>query len=170
MAVVTVKSTGVTNATATPRVLNAANVASGNLRASQGMVAVANGDSIGSTYRLFRLRSSDSVHALRLYCSAITSAAADVGLYDIDTVNAGAVVDVDFFASAQSIASALAGTDISFEAGAAGGLLTNAEKRIWEALGLTADPFKEYDVTLTLTAAATAAGTVVLRCSHVSGE
>jgi len=170
MAVVALKSTGVTNATATPRVLNAANVANGNLRGSQGIAAVANGDSIGSTYRLFRLRSSDSVHALRLYCSAITSAAADFGLYDIDSVNAGAVVDADFFASAQSIASALPGSNITFEAGAAGGLLTNAEKRIWEALGLSADPFKEYDVVMTLTAAATAAGTVVLRATYISGE
>ena len=170
MAVVALKSTAITNATATPRVLNQANFAAGNLRASQGIAAVANGDSIGSTYRLFRLRSSDSVHAMRVYCTAITSAAADIGLYDIDTVNAGAVVDVDFFASAQSIATALSGTDVTFEAGAAGGLITNAEKRVWEGLGLTADPFKEYDVALTLTAAATAAGTTVLRCSFISGE
>jgi hypothetical protein len=170
MAVVTLKSAGITNATATPRVLNNANIYNGKLRGAQGMVAVANGDSIASVYRMFRIRSSDNVHALRLWCSAITSAAADVGLYDIDSVNAGAVVDVDFFASAQSLASALSATDIAFEAGAAGGLLTNAEKRIWEALGLTADPLKEYDVALTLTAAATAAGTVVLRSSYISGE
>ena len=66
MAVVALKSTGVTNATATPRVLNAANVANGNLRGSQGIAAVANGDSIGSTYRLFRLQYSRSACTLSL--------------------------------------------------------------------------------------------------------
>lgn len=167
MAVVNNKSAGITNATATPKVANSANVRNGNLRASQGMVAIANGDSIASTFRLFRVRSNDRMDSLRIYCSAITSAAGDIGLYG---ANDGAVVDVDFFASAQSIASALNGTDVSFEAGAAGGLLTNAEKRIWECLGLSADPNLEYDVVLTLTAAATAAGTFVLRGSFVTGE
>jgi hypothetical protein len=43
----------------------------------------------------------------------------------------------------------------------------NAEKRIWEALGLTADPKIMYDVCTTLTAAADAAGTLFLDCDYV---
>ena len=81
------------------------------------------------------------------------------------------MVDVDFFASALSLSGgALNGTDITFEAAAAGGLITNAEKRVWEALGLTADPFKEYDIALTLTAAADATGTALFRFNIPNGE
>jgi hypothetical protein len=170
MAVVNLKSTAITNATASPVVLNAANLANGNLRESQGFAVIANGDSIGSTYRIGRIRSSDRLSVIRLYGPAIAGAIADIGLYDKSTVNAGAVVDVDFFASAQALTSALNGTDVTFEAAAAGGLIANGEKRVWEALGLASDPCKEYDVALTLTAAATAGGTYLMRYQFVSGE
>lgn len=172
MAVVALKSSAITNATATPVVLTAANLVNGNLRESQGFANIANGDSIGSTYRVHRLRSGDRVSLLRFYAADIgTTVAADLGLYDVSTVNSGAVVDADFFASAVSFASGpYNGVDITFEAAAAGGSIANAEKRIWEALGLTSDPCKEYDVTWTLTAASDAAGTVLLRTQFVSGE
>lgn len=172
MAVETRKSTAITNATATPSVLNGAFLTNGNLRASQGFAGIVSGDSVGSTYRLFRLRSSDRVESLKVYSPDIgTTTAGDLGLYDVSGVNGGAVVDVDFFVSALSLSGgALNGTDITFEAAAAGGLITNAEKRIWEALGLTSDPSKEYDVVLTLTGAADASGTALFRCQFVSGE
>jgi hypothetical protein len=172
MAVVNLKSTVITNATATPAVLTGGFIANGNLRESQGFANIGSGDSATSTYRLIRLRSSDRVSQLRVYSPDIgTTTAGDVGLYDVSSVNAGAVVDVDFFASALSLSGgALNGTDITFEAAAAGGLITNAEKRIWEALGLTSDPSKEYDVVLTLTGAADAAGVALFRCQFVSGE
>lgn len=172
MAVEARKSTAITNATATPVVPNSANLQNGNLREAQGFAAIVNADSVASTYRLFRLRSSDRVSYIRVYSPDIgTTTAGDLGLYDKNDVNSGAVVDVDFFASALSLSSgALNGTDITFEAAAAGGLITNAEKRIWEALGLTADPDKEYDVTLTLTGAADASGTALFRCQYVTGE
>lgn len=169
MAVVALKSAGITNATATPRVLTSANLQYGAPHESIGLVALANGDSIGSTYRLFRVHSNDRVSSLLLSCTAITSGAADFGLYNVDDVSSGAVVDVDFWASAQSIASALVDSPIQLEAGAAGGLITNAEKRIWEQLGLTSDPNREYDVVMTLTAATTAAGTVVLKARTITG-
>lgn len=169
MAVVNLKSTVITNATATPAVLTGAHISNGNLRESQGFANIGSGDDIASVYRLFRLRSSDRVSALRVYCADIgTTALADVGLYNI---NAGTVVDVDFFASALAVSGgALNGVDITFEAAANNGILTNGEKRIWEALGLTSDPSKEYDVAATLTAASDAAGTVLFRCQFVSGE
>jgi hypothetical protein len=172
MAVEARKSTAVTNATASPVVLSAANLVNGNLRESQGFAAIVNADSIASTYRLFRLRSSDRVSYVRIYAPDIgTTTAADLGLYDVNSVNSGAVVDADFFASAVVLnAGAINGTDLTFEAAAAGGLIANAEKRIWECLGLTADPFKEYDVTMTLTGAADATGTALVRIQFVSGE
>lgn len=171
MAVEARKSTAITNATATPPVPNSANLTAGNLRESQGLAAITNADSVGSTYRLFRLRSADRVSLIRIYAPDIgTTTAADLGLYRTNQDGA-AVVDADFFASGVVLnAGAINGTDITFEAAAAGGLIANAEKRIWEALGLSADPHLEYDVTLTLTGAADASGTALVRIQYVSGE
>lgn len=172
MAVETRKSTAITNATATPVVLNGGFLVNGNVRASQGFANIVSADSIASTYRLFRVRSGDRLDYLRVYAPDIgTTTAGDVGLYDVNGVNGGAVVDVDFFASALSLnGGALNGVDITFEAAAAGGLITNGEKRIWEALGLASDPSKEYDVVLTLTGAADASGVALFRALIVSGE
>lgn len=166
MAVVALKSTAVTNATTTPRVQNPVGVENGQVVRVQGFAVIANGDSVGSTYRIGKIRSADYVDQIRVYAPDIgTTTAGDLGLYDLLTAsNGGSVVDVDFFASALSLnAGALNGSDITFEAAAAGGLITNGEKRVWEALGLTSDPGKEYDVTLTLTGAADAAGTALFR-------
>lgn len=171
MAVVTTKSTAMTNFTATPKVPNSANVVNGNLRESQGFAVIANGDSVASKYPLFPVRSSDRVSQILCYAPDIgTTTAGDLGLYRLDD-EGGAVVDVDFFASALSLnGGALNGSDITFEAAAAGGLIANAEKRVWEALGLSADPHLTYQVVLTLTGAADAGGTALFRMRFVSGE
>lgn len=169
MAVEAKRSTVIANATATPPVLNSPINEKGNLRESQGFINLVNADSIASTYRLFRIRSCDRVSQLLLYGPAVAGAAGDIGLYRT-TPDGGAVVDADFFASAQAFTSALNGADVTFEAAAAGGLIANAEKRIWEALGLAADPHLEYDVTVTLTAAATATGLWLARLRYVAGE
>lgn len=172
-AVVANKSTAITNRDATPNVINSANVEGGVLRESQGFAVIANGDSVGSTYRLFQIRSNDRVSQILLWAPDIgTTTAGDVGLYDVTLNGAtGAVVDADFFASAQALnAGPYSAVDITFEAGAAGGLIANGEKRVWEALGLSADPNKVYDVVLTLTGAADAAGTALFRMTYVSGN
>jgi hypothetical protein len=169
MAVVNTPSTAVANANATPRVQNSVVIEHGPLKRCQGFAVIANGDSIASIYRIGRISSSANMDQIRLYGPATAGAIADIGLYDLLThTNAGTVVDVDFFASAQALTSALNGTDVTFEAAAAGGVITNGEKRIWEMLGLTADPHKEYDIALTLTAAATAAGTWLVRYNYVN--
>lgn len=171
MAVVNNSSTAITNADASPVVFNTACNHRGNLRESQGLAVMASGDSANSTYRICRVRSSDRVSSIRIWAPDIgTTTAADVGLYDT-AANGGAVVDQDFFASAVALSSGpYVALDVTFEAGAAGGSIANAEKRIWEALGLSADPQKDYDVTLTLTGAADAAATALVRVQMVSGE
>lgn len=160
MAVVALKSTAVTNSDA--HTSNTSYIANGHNRNSVGMIAVANGDSIASTYRLVRIPSGARMSAVRLACTAITSAAGDIGLYQTAD-NGGAVVDADFFVAAQSIASALTATDVI-----GGNVLTpaNREKRVWEAIGLTADPQRDYDIAVTLTAAATAAGSMALTVDY----
>jgi hypothetical protein len=173
MAVVTTYSTATANAKATPRVQNKPGIERGRVHRSQGFMVVANGDSVGSVYPICRIRSCDYFDKLRYDGPDIgTTTAADFGLYDLASDNTlSTVVDADFFASAVVLnAGALSNTDLTFEAAAAGGLITNAEKRIWECLGLSSDPGKEYLVCATLTGAADAAGTGLVRVYVCNGD
>lgn len=169
MAVVETKSTAITNADTASQKLNSTRLQEGRMKESVGTVAAANGDSIASIYRFARIPSGARVSEVILLCDAITSGAGDVGLYDVPTVNAGAVVDADLFGSAVSIATAItAGTNVAHESGVYG--IEDVEKPLWEALGLTADPRKLYDIAMTLTAATTAAGDISLKVRYVDGN
>lgn len=149
MAVENLKSASITNADATPPVLNDAGILAGRMERSIGTKQASASASIGSTYRLCRVPSNAFVSQVLLSCDAFdTTGAADVGLYNI---NGGAVVDADFFGSAVVLTSALKNSDVTFESGVYG--VEKVEQRVWEVLGLSADPHKEYDVALTLTAA-----------------
>jgi hypothetical protein len=181
MAQVALKSQAVTNSSATPQVQNLPGLEGGRLvRAVNGLVTLTSGNTEAatlvagaSTYRVGKIRSSDFYDRLRIVTTADigTTTVVDVGLYDTLSVNSGAVVDQDFFASSLSFkdgaivttGSSVNAADQTFEAGAAGGLITNAEKRIWECLGLTTDPGKEYDVVLTLTGACDGTGTALVQ-------
>lgn len=174
MAVVTVKSTAITNADAKPKAFSTPNIARGKLHQSIGVAAVANGDSIASQYRLARVLSGDRLATLSLFCSAITSAAANIGLMETNDNGGSYVVTATvtgtqsaaIFAAAQSLASALNGQNITYSVTT----LANMEKRVWELLGFTSDPGRSFDLTVTLTAAATAAGTVGMHVTSVSNE
>lgn len=167
MAVVTTKSTAITNRDATPP-------SKGNLQQGPrevyeqvATVEVANGDSIASKLVFFSLPSSARLSALWLLCDAITSAAADFGIYRT-TADGGAVVDADCFGSAVSIATAITvGTNILHESGVLD--ISEIEQPLWQILGLTSDPGVMYDLVATLTAAATAAGTVSVRLQYTQG-
>lgn len=141
---------------------NAAQVGA-SVESAVAQVALANGDSIGSVLRFVRIPSNARIVDLRLFNTAVTAGAGDVGLYQT-AGNGGAVVDADFFSAAASIATASAGTSVAF-----GNLLSpaNRDKRVWEALGLASDPGRDYDVAITLTAATTAAGTAGVDVSYV---
>lgn len=153
-AVVTVKSTVITNADATPPLISRAHLGGAGVRHARGVVTATSGDSIASVYRFFRVKSNDIVSVLRLdNASWGASCTADFGLYRI---NGGAVVDADFFASAVDMNTANRGLDITRESGVI--TVANFEKRIWELLGLSSDPMIEYEVCATLVAAAAATG------------
>ena len=63
--------------------------------------------------------------------------------------NGGAVVDADLFASALDLAGGpYNNLDITFESGEM--TYAESEKPLWEVLGLTADPQREYDVAYTI--------------------
>lgn len=183
MAQVAVKSAAVTNANAIPRTQNTIGIDGGRItRAVNGLCTLTAGDTQAatlaagaSTYRFGRIRSSDYVDTMRLVTTADagTTTVVDIGLYDLLTsTNGGAVVDQTYFASSFSLkdgaitrgaASAALSADQTFESGVTGGLITNAEKRVWECLGLTSDPGKEYDVAMTLTGACDGTATALLQ-------
>jgi len=161
MAVEARKSTLVTNADSTPIVLNSPRVDGAYERVEVSTVGIVNADSVGSTYRMFRLPSNAVVTDLKIYAPDIgTTTATDIGLYRT-AKDGGAVVDADFFASALVLnAGALNGTDVLHESAVFS--IDNSGKELWSALGLTSDPSVFYDVTMTLTGAADASGTVKL--------
>lgn len=167
MAVVTTKSSAITNRDATPPVKNGMQLGPRAVYEQVATVELANGDSIGSKLVLMSLPSNARMSALWLLCDAITSGAADFGIYRT-TQDGGAVVDADCFASAQSIASAITtGTNILHESGVLD--ISEIEQPLWQILGLTADPNVMYDLVATLTAATTAAGTLTARVTYTQG-
>lgn len=166
MAVVAYKSASITNRDAVPSVKNNSQVDGGVLQSAIATIETVNGDSIGSTYDMVQVPSNAVIKQVLLYSDDIgTTTIADFGIYQT-TENGGAVVDADFFASAVSLKDgALNGTDITHESAVFG--LEDAEKPLWQALGLTSDPCRMYDIVATLTAAADAAGTITLKVSYV---
>lgn len=167
MAVVTTKSTRVSNADNVPRIMDMPNVNQGKLRRVVGTLEAVSGDSIGSIYRMCRVHSSWSIQAITLYCDAITTCAGDIGLYRVSSEAAGAVVSVGAYATAQSLATAITtGTNVAYEAKD----IVNSVKSVWQDAGLSADPNVWYDLSITLTAAAGSAGSLVLDVSYVGNE
>jgi len=84
----------------------------------------------------------------------------NVGLHRT-TEDGGAVVDADFFASAIDCnAAALAPFPIQHESAVYG--LEDIEKPLWEALGLSADSHKDYDIVVASVGAIDQAGTINL--------
>ncbi len=162
MAVVSLKSGSITNRDATPRVKNNSSVEAGMLKGCVGTLEATAADDIGSTYRMFQVPSNAVMHHLTLWADDQgTGGDADVGIYQT-TENGGAVVDADFFASAVDInAAALAAVDVTHESTVFG--LEDAEKPLWQALGLSADPCIMYDVVLTLTEANSAGASILLK-------
>jgi hypothetical protein len=159
MAINAYKTLSITNLDATPILRANPWVHGGNSKQFAGTVEAVTGDSIGSTYRFFRVGSWMRPVSFTLFCDALTGGAADLGLYRA-AADGGALVSAGLFATAQSIATANAtGINVRFEADD----VANVEKRIWELLGLTADPNLEYDIALTLTAGISASGTLALQ-------
>jgi hypothetical protein len=156
MAVVNVKSAVITNLDAVPAVKPAVEDMRGRLKVIPFTVEIANGDSIASTYRVARVHSDHRILSIRKFSDAVTGAIADVGLYRTNA-DGGAVVLATAYGSAVSLVAAdVIGAELAFEQRD----IVNIMKYVWGDAGLTADPNLDYDVTFTLTAAATAAGTL----------
>lgn len=176
MAVVTLKSTPVTNRDASPQVANNAGKGAGyrSRKVDGQLVADAADNSSGSTYRLCRVPSNCIVKSVTWDHTAFGgSCAGDVGVYypaagpDLGIgQTASAVIDADLFASALTLVSLLtAPLDVTSESGVY--TLDERTLPLWQAAGLSADPGGKFDVVVTLTAAAAAAGRVMVTVEYV---
>jgi len=171
MANVDIKSGSITNFDASPRVAESAGEGClGNLAFIDDFVPVIDTDDSTSIYRVIRVPSNCLIKAVRVRHTALGgSCAMDIGLYYANSTGEvgagktpGAVIDVDFFASAYVASSAqLAGIDITHEAAAAFPL-TDHGLPLWEAAGLTSDPGGKFDIAATLTVACDTTGTLVI--------
>ena len=116
---------------------------------------------------MVRVSSSARISQILVANDAITVGTSyDFGVYDVAAVNSGAVVDADAFLSAVDMSSARAQlVDLTHES--ASNPIENIEKRLWELLGLSADPFKEYDLAFTANTVGTSAGTISMVVRYV---
>lgn len=117
---------------------------------------IAAADDDGSVYRIGRIASNALLLDCKIACSAITGGTDfDLGLYHI---NKGDAVDADLFMSGQSFASASRAID-----GLSAVDVKDANKRIWELLGLPKDPMIQYDLAITANTVGSADGEVSIK-------
>lgn len=168
MAIINRSSTTISNNVVDPPIINSPPRVGGRRRHYRDVVASAADDSATSVFRFFRVRSSDTVVQVALSAAAAgggtPAGAVDCGLYQT-TENGGAVVNAALFGSAVSLTVANNSTDITFESGQ----YTYAASltKLWQALGLAADPNREYDVALTVATTFSGGPTSILLTADV---
>lgn len=163
-----VKSSALTNADATPRVLNPAYLAGGRVRCHRGKcTTVTAAAEANTTMRFCRVRSNDMIKDIRLDHDGFgTGSTMHIGVYQTPD-NGGAAVDADFFADSVDVAAAAKNVQVLNES--AFNTLAKLEQPLWQALGLSADPKRDYDIVGTLAVAATKVGNAVLTVETVGG-
>ena len=127
------------------------NVADGYKRSMIGYVANAADDSATSIHRAVRVPSNANIRSVKLSTGdATTAGAIDIGVYEAEDYNDGAVIDADFFASALDLTG---GPFVNAEQVAESGEYAIAERGqpLWEALGLSEDPNRYFDIAMTIT-------------------
>lgn len=159
-------STLISNITATPSVSNSPNKgAPGELINTYAAVAVGTSEDTGNVIRFVRVPSNCRITSVRLFCDALGgTTAGDIGLYQT-AENGGAVVDADHFASGVSLVNKIQGVEQAFESGVQ--TVADFGLPLWEAIGLTADPIREYDIAVTLTADVTTPGSIGIKVEFV---
>jgi hypothetical protein len=155
MGAVNLKSTQITNRDATPAVLSSPATKDGMVRSSVAKVTMGSADSGTSTYKFMSIPSNARITGMSLTTDTTAggSCAIKLGVYDT-TANGGAIVGSgdQFGTSIDLHTAALTRSNQMFHSGAASLTVANAEKMLWDALALSSDPNKEYDITATLTA------------------
>jgi hypothetical protein len=162
----TLKSNGITNREATPRVLNSPGTGGSGLvkGAVAYLASVTASLSATSVIRMFEVDAHAVVTDLVFASAAQTAGKFDIGVYRTNA-DGGAAVDQDFFATDVDCASAVVLTDVLNESGT--NTLTKQCQPLWQALGVTTEPLPGtmYDVCLTVhtTDITTGTGSVLLK-------
>lgn len=156
----TVNSTWITNAVATPAVATNSNQSAGRVFSAKSVATVSATQAAADIVRFVRVPSNARIDAVLLSTAdATTAGAIDIGVYQT-AGNGGAVVDADLFASALALTGGpFFNSDQTFESTQ----YTYAESclPLWQVLGLTADPNREYDIAATVTTTGDAMGTTM---------
>jgi hypothetical protein len=160
MAVVNRTSTAVTNATATPPTTLNPVLNGSRLQEKIGVITPAADDTQASIGRFCRVPSNARISQLLFNAAdATTAGAIDIGVYQT-AANGGAVVDADLFVSALDLAGGpYMNLDVTRESGEY--TIAESEKPLWEVLGLTSDPGREYDIAYTITTTFNGGPTVI---------
>jgi hypothetical protein len=148
-----------------PRILNGQIVNGGMGRHKAASVAFGASESNNSVYRLFSIGSRDRISSLKLVADAMTGLSAiDVGLYDT-AANGSAVVSQHLFEQDFDISAGLTTPrEERYQALAAASM----EEAVWQLLGLSSDPGKDYDVAITATTRGAATGTIAGELVYIS--
>ena len=185
MAIVNTLASLVSNYDATPRIISSGYEAGANDTITCGVVAAVSTDSIGSTYRFGFVPSGARLEDIQIQNDATTAGVWQLGVYNntqqpITTVTAGVKTTAAAGAVPVTNANVIFGTGISTAAAntvwksvyaptilAAAITASNTRLRVWELLGLDADPVYEFHMVLTATTAPTANGKIALQFSWV---
>jgi len=160
MAVVNTKAAALSALDTTPVDLNYSYHFNGEVRNSYGTAEKAGSDSNASVYRMCRVPSNARIISIAQDSDAVTGMTdVDFGVYDIDT---GAVVTKDLLIDGADLSSAVS-TITTPSAVAA----ENKGKRLYDLLGLTEDPNKDYDLCWTANTAGAGAGTLAISVNWV---
>lgn len=162
-----VNSTWITNAVATPKVLTNSAKSAGQMFSAKSVATVSATQASGDTIRLVRVPSNARIDAVLLTTGdATTAGAINIGVWQT-TDNGGAVVDADLFASALALTGGpFTRSDQTWESTQ----YTYAESclPLWEVLGLTADPNRDYDIVAEVSTTGDGMGTtMVLEVQYV---
>ena len=158
------KSVAITNRDASPLVINDGRLERAMQRSAHGAVTAVTADSIGSTYIMASIPSTAMVRSVKLSNAALTSGAANIGVYQ-PTAKSNVAISAALFAAAESLATAQSHVDVTNQSGTYTPLLE--EQPLWQAAGLAADPGYALDIVVTLTAALTAGGVLALEVAYV---
>jgi hypothetical protein len=166
MATAEIKSDVITNAETLPRVYNGATNSIGKLRVQTGTFETTTNLDAADIVALCKVPAAASVKSIKLYLDALTSGAADIGLYTGPDSSNLTVADVDAYASAQALGGGAdkAGLECAFEARD----IANINKRVYEDCADAVGDFDEYWICMTVTTDLGAAGTVSYRVEYVN--
>lgn len=146
----------VSNADAKPRIPNQSWQSGAEDQTLAATVECLSTDADGSTYRMFRVPSGARIVSLKWAFDAMSGfTSAGLGVYKT-AADGGAAVSAALFSATVDVHAGLGFTDATY-----GALdIAKCNGRLWEMLGLSTDPFLEYDIVITGTTRGSATGTI----------